>query len=92
MQEVNTPGEQALYARLVVRPDSATDVVLNGESKVKFAINGKHVWARKYVRKFLRSPSALFPSSPPSQSPASMHSMMGISSHDSYPSIGFGSL
>ncbi|XP_074292987.1 uncharacterized protein LOC141619862 [Silene latifolia] len=59
MQEVGE-NEQPLYARLVVHDARAMDVVLNGQGKVKFAINGKHVWARKYVRKNPNSP----PSSP----------------------------
>ncbi|KAK4799823.1 hypothetical protein SAY86_025188 [Trapa natans] len=58
MQEVSSPREQPLYARLVVKPDWTIDVVLNGKSKVKFAINGKHVWGRKYVQKMQRSPPA----------------------------------
>lgn len=52
MQEVNPP-KQSLYARLVVRPE-AMDVIdhfLDYNSRMKFSINGKHVWARKYIRK-----------------------------------------
>jgi hypothetical protein len=45
------PSQQPLYARLVVRSASSIPVVLDGKSKAKFTINGKHVWARKYVRK-----------------------------------------
>ncbi|KAF8021912.1 hypothetical protein BT93_G2144 [Corymbia citriodora subsp. variegata] len=54
-QEV-LPEEQALYARLVVRPASLIDTILTGGSKAKFTINGKHVWARRYVRKTVMSP------------------------------------
>ncbi|KAF7811644.1 uncharacterized protein G2W53_032620 [Senna tora] len=52
MQEVNLI-EQPLYARLVVRSNAINliDVFLEGTGKVKFYINRKHVWARKYVRK-----------------------------------------
>ncbi|KAJ8428978.1 hypothetical protein Cgig2_009786 [Carnegiea gigantea] len=50
MQEVGD-DEQPLYARLVVADLSAMVAVLSGQSKAKFSINGKHVWARKYVRK-----------------------------------------
>ena len=50
MQEVGD-DEQPLYARLVVLDLSAMVAVLSGQSKAKFSINGKHVWARKYVRK-----------------------------------------
>ncbi|GAB2228947.1 hypothetical protein Droror1_Dr00023081 [Drosera rotundifolia] len=60
MQEVGE-GEQALYAKLVVCNASMIQVILDGQSKVKFSINGKHAWARKYVRKNTPSP----PRSPP---------------------------
>ncbi|KAF8021863.1 hypothetical protein BT93_G2107 [Corymbia citriodora subsp. variegata] len=68
MQEV-PPEEQALYARLVVRPGSLIDTILNGKSKAKFTINGKHVWARRYVRKIAKSSSltAREVPSPPTQ-------------------------
>ncbi|XP_024200601.1 uncharacterized protein LOC112203936 [Rosa chinensis] len=51
MQEVQVADQQPLYARLVVRSASFIPVVLEGQSKAKFSINGKHVWARKYVKK-----------------------------------------
>uniref|UniRef100_A0A803MTR7 Uncharacterized protein n=1 Tax=Chenopodium quinoa TaxID=63459 RepID=A0A803MTR7_CHEQI len=50
MQEVGE-DEQPLYARLVVRDARAMETVLSDVGKSKFTINGKHVWARKYVRK-----------------------------------------
>lgn len=50
MQEVQ-PSEQALFARIVFRKVSTIDMILRGANKVKFAINGKHVWARKFVPK-----------------------------------------
>ncbi|XP_057981089.1 uncharacterized protein LOC131166508 [Malania oleifera] len=62
MQEV-TGEEQVLYARLVVRSAAVIEVVLDGQSKAKFSINGKHVWARKYIRKRSKSPRG--PNSPP---------------------------
>ncbi|PQQ18023.1 hypothetical protein Pyn_38891 [Prunus yedoensis var. nudiflora] len=50
MQEV--PAEkQSLYAHLVVPFTSSIPIVLEGKNKAKFFINGKHVWARKYVLK-----------------------------------------
>lgn len=61
MQEVGEK-EQPLYARLVVRDATAMEVVLSRQGRSKFSINGKHVWARKYVRKNPNSP----PSSPTS--------------------------
>ncbi|CDP04309.1 unnamed protein product [Coffea canephora] len=48
-QEV-PPNEQILYARIVARSASALDAVVGG-GRAKYTINGKHVWARKYVRK-----------------------------------------
>ncbi|XP_060964419.1 uncharacterized protein LOC133033574 [Cannabis sativa] len=42
--------EQSLFARLVLRSASDMEAVLQGKEKVKFSIDGKHVWARKYVR------------------------------------------
>ncbi|CAI9772430.1 unnamed protein product [Fraxinus pennsylvanica] len=49
MQEVDA-GEQPLFARLVVRSSSIINSIAGG-SKAKYTINGKHVWARKYVKK-----------------------------------------
>ncbi|CAL1387159.1 unnamed protein product [Linum trigynum] len=51
MQEVATAEEQPLYAKLVLRVQGMIEVVLNGKRKAKFSINGKHVCARKYIRK-----------------------------------------
>ncbi|XP_022134123.1 uncharacterized protein LOC111006470 isoform X2 [Momordica charantia] len=66
MQEVQPP-EQPLYARLVVKTEPSIDIVLESRTKAKFSINGKHVWARKYVRKNSNSRSSpLRPSPPPS--------------------------
>jgi hypothetical protein len=50
MQETAN-NEQALYARIVFRNPSTIEMILRGTSKVKFTINGKHVWARKFVPK-----------------------------------------
>ncbi|CAL0306947.1 unnamed protein product [Lupinus luteus] len=60
MQEVQ-PGEQALYARIVFRSSLIIDMIIQGSSKAKFCINGKHVWARKFVPKRSKS---LFPIPP----------------------------
>ncbi|XP_057763549.1 uncharacterized protein LOC130984001 [Arachis stenosperma] len=51
MQEVQHPNHQPLFARIVFRKPSTIDVVLRGATKVKFSINGKDVWARKFVPK-----------------------------------------
>ncbi|KAJ1428910.1 hypothetical protein SESBI_08624 [Sesbania bispinosa] len=50
MQEVQ-PIEQPLYARVVFHEICTIDMVLKGAAKAKFTINGKHVWARKFVPK-----------------------------------------
>ncbi|MED6149813.1 hypothetical protein PIB30_066233 [Stylosanthes scabra] len=72
MQDVQSVAEQPLFARMVVRPDAMNkiDAFLEGGRKVKFAINGKHVWARRYVRKGNKSPRGTSPvnSGPPSPS------------------------
>ena len=68
MQEVE-PEEQVLYARLVACSASIIDMIVERGSKSKYSINGKHVWARKYVKKNPKSPphvngSPARPSSP----------------------------
>ncbi|XP_010253844.1 PREDICTED: uncharacterized protein LOC104594993 [Nelumbo nucifera] len=50
MQEV-PPSMQPLFARLVFRSASTIAMILDGKDKVKFVINGKHVWARIFVPK-----------------------------------------
>ncbi|XP_027368743.1 uncharacterized protein LOC113874729 [Abrus precatorius] len=50
MQEVQ-PNEQPLFARIVFHKISIIDMILRGANKAKFTINGKHVWARKFVPK-----------------------------------------
>ncbi|KAI9082850.1 hypothetical protein K1719_035180 [Acacia pycnantha] len=60
MQEVVSVEEQPLYARMVLRPGfiHMMEAILEGPArKSKFCINGKHLWARKYVRKTSKSPS-----------------------------------
>ncbi|KEH43783.1 hypothetical protein MTR_1g102760 [Medicago truncatula] len=52
MQEANSP-EQSMYARLVVRREAVdmVDRFLDDNPRMKFSINGKSVWVRKYIRK-----------------------------------------
>ncbi|KAB2618311.1 hypothetical protein D8674_014180 [Pyrus ussuriensis x Pyrus communis] len=54
MQEVQ-PYEQSLFARIVFHSPATIEAILNGMSKAKFTINGKHVWVRKYVPRRTRS-------------------------------------
>ncbi|GMJ15725.1 hypothetical protein like AT1G49290 [Hibiscus trionum] len=56
MQEV-MPNEQSLFALIVCYSTSTVEMILNGSGKVKFNINGKHVWARKFVPKNRHQPS-----------------------------------
>ncbi|KAL6501132.1 hypothetical protein OROHE_025329 [Orobanche hederae] len=49
MQEVGEE-EQVLYARMVARSAAVIEGIVGG-NKAKYIINGKHVWARKYVKK-----------------------------------------
>lgn len=60
MQEVH-PHQQALFARIIFHKASTMEMILRGMGKVKFSINGKHVWARKFVPK--RSRTSLLPPS-----------------------------
>ncbi|XP_010479362.1 PREDICTED: uncharacterized protein LOC104758228 [Camelina sativa] len=57
MQQVE--GEQPLFAKLVLKPSCALmmEEIVSARFKNKFTINGKHVWARKYVRKNILSAS-----------------------------------
>lgn len=54
MQDVQ-PNEQSLFARIVFHTASTIDRILNGVTKAKFTINGKHVWMRKFVPKRSKS-------------------------------------
>lgn len=48
------PEEQPLYARIVACSPLMVKVIVerdNSVGKSKYNINGKHVWARKYVKK-----------------------------------------
>ncbi|KAG7599914.1 hypothetical protein ISN44_As06g040810 [Arabidopsis suecica] len=52
MQEVEA-NEQPLFAKMVLKLQCALmmDQIVSARSRNKFTIDGKHVWARKYVRK-----------------------------------------
>ncbi|KAJ1381379.1 hypothetical protein SESBI_45199 [Sesbania bispinosa] len=64
MQEIVQPNEQPLFAHIVFHMVCNIDMILRGATKVKFTINGKHVWARKFVSKRTTSTGSLL-SSPP---------------------------
>lgn len=50
MQQVQE-GEELLFARIVFVQQETIAIILNGNSKAKFVIDGKHVWARRYIPK-----------------------------------------
>ncbi|KAG6588081.1 hypothetical protein SDJN03_16646, partial [Cucurbita argyrosperma subsp. sororia] len=56
MQEVK-PNEQALFARIVFWSAATINDVLQGQPKMKYTINGKHIWARKFIPKPPLAPS-----------------------------------
>ncbi|KAF5748423.1 hypothetical protein HS088_TW04G00377 [Tripterygium wilfordii] len=64
MQEAKN-NEQALFARIVFNNSSIIDMILEGVDKAKFTINGKHVWARKFVPKRPRASVNTSQSPPP---------------------------
>ncbi|XP_020229221.1 uncharacterized protein LOC109810223 [Cajanus cajan] len=73
MQDV-VPPEQPLYARVVIRAEAIhmIDHILESTNKVKLSINGKHAWARKYVRKDNKSTIEKSPVTSRAPSPSSI--------------------
>ncbi|XP_015073165.2 uncharacterized protein LOC107017457 [Solanum pennellii] len=69
MQEV-AEDEQALYARLVTRSPALLEAIVDG-GKAKYNINGKHVWARKYIKK--QNPKIMFLGQSSSSVPSTSH-------------------
>ncbi|XP_072151397.1 uncharacterized protein [Setaria viridis] len=49
MMEKAPPGELPTYGRVVFRLAATTAAVLGGRPLVKLMVNGRHMWARKYV-------------------------------------------
>ncbi|KAK1396359.1 hypothetical protein POM88_006222 [Heracleum sosnowskyi] len=52
-------GVQALYARMVAQNCSVLPLICGVNVRTKYVINGKHVWAKKYVRKHHTPPPRL---------------------------------
>ncbi|KMZ72366.1 hypothetical protein ZOSMA_166G00660 [Zostera marina] len=48
-------GEEPIFARTVFKHPQSILHVLKGKEKMKFVINGKHVWARRYIPKKKRN-------------------------------------
>lgn len=56
--EVGVPNNHPLFARVVFFSPLTIDRILDGATRAKFSINGRHVWMRKFVPQRLRiSPS-----------------------------------
>ncbi|XP_038880472.1 uncharacterized protein LOC120072131 [Benincasa hispida] len=72
MQEVEA-NEQALFARIVFKLASTIDLILRGQPRMKFTINGKHIWARKFIPK--QRPSPPSPPRPPAAPSSSLPSL-----------------
>ncbi|CAL5032702.1 unnamed protein product [Urochloa decumbens] len=49
MMEKTPPGELPTYGRVMFRRAATMAVVLGGRPLVKLMVNGRHLWARKYV-------------------------------------------
>lgn len=56
MQEVK-PGEQPVFARVVLKRPLHVNSILRGAAKAKSCINGKNVWLRKFIlSRYWRTP------------------------------------
>nr|GMD01732.1 uncharacterized protein LOC109148137 [Ipomoea batatas]GMD41138.1 uncharacterized protein LOC109148137 [Ipomoea batatas] len=64
MQAVK-PHEQALYARVVFFNPEVIHLILNGQQKAKFTINGKHIWMRRFIPRGTPAPLPQYPSMNP---------------------------
>ncbi|OEL20808.1 hypothetical protein BAE44_0018173 [Dichanthelium oligosanthes] len=51
MMEKTSAGELPSYGRVVFRGAATTAAVLGGRPLVKLMVNGRHMWARKYVHR-----------------------------------------
>ncbi|TVU13847.1 hypothetical protein EJB05_37278, partial [Eragrostis curvula] len=49
MMEKTPPGEPPTYGRIVFHRAESAAAVLGGRPLVKLVVNGRHLWARKYV-------------------------------------------
>ncbi|KAM0935791.1 hypothetical protein DsansV1_C27g0196591 [Dioscorea sansibarensis] len=56
MMERTAIGVAPMYGRIIFTSDALIDILLNGERVVKFVINGRHVWGRKYIPRTNRMP------------------------------------
>lgn len=54
-ENLNSNGQQQpLFARLVLDSVVTVDRILRGESKQKFYMYGKHIWARKFENRYVK--------------------------------------
>ncbi|KAI9174233.1 hypothetical protein LWI28_014354 [Acer negundo] len=51
IMEHTRPGQNPQFGRIVFTASTAMARVLNGQSKAKFLVNRKHLWARPYVQR-----------------------------------------
>ncbi|KAK4277159.1 hypothetical protein QN277_015200 [Acacia crassicarpa] len=51
LEEDRVPQEEALYATMLVDSVTMVDRILTGKRLVKYKINGKDIWARKYEQR-----------------------------------------
>lgn len=56
MMEKTPPGEPPRYGRIVLRRAATAAAVLAGRPLVKLLVNGRHLWARKYVARLSVAP------------------------------------
>jgi hypothetical protein len=49
MMQKTPPGEPPTYGRIEFRRAATAAAVLAGRPLVKLVVNGRHLWARKYV-------------------------------------------
>ncbi|GMI76395.1 hypothetical protein like AT1G64870 [Hibiscus trionum] len=49
IEHVSHPGQEPQFGRIVFTCSLVIPMVLNGQSKAKFLVNRKHLWARIYV-------------------------------------------
>lgn len=48
-------GQDPQFGRIVFRTSTVINSVLNGQSKAKFVVNRKHLWARPYLQRHGRT-------------------------------------
>ncbi|MBA0611433.1 hypothetical protein Godav_012121 [Gossypium davidsonii] len=52
IEHTSHPGQEPQFGRIVFTTSLVIPMVLNGQSKAKFLVNRKHLWARIYVPRY----------------------------------------